>query len=657
MSYTQHETPALAELCSFLVQDIYGELAARVYSILARYGRQNLNQLVRASYLNRRQISLGLVTLVQSHLVFHSSRVSPVTAYEIDWQQSYALVRFGKVVKSVEDRFGKNASAIVGNLLEHGHTRIGDLKNALFPPQNPSEDYGDEGTNGAGAKRKRANGTNANGADGKVNGIVNGATNGALEEEQGTGAPDKMYLKTVDEFYDAIHLLMQTGWVMKVDEMQYLSPGDYHQVALTQVLDERWNGQMPSGTKDKGNVKKDLCQRKRNIRDAWAEPPQFVKTKRNPNSGTYEQSNKRIKINGTHALPSSGGGDNFDNAEDRLPIRINRDKIAVAMRTDQLVRLAEQRLGTTTARIYEIMLREIESQVPRCFEEWPDPPPDPKSAEPPPPPPTYLVTTREVELRTKDFDICEGLDPQAVSKITGRSLDRNLKMEDPVDPADLGQYQRFELIHAHIDLLSRDPFRFVTWHSGSGHSEWQIEFGEIAQRHIQQEIENTVSARKPQFGLKLIRALKKKGKLDERQAGLTMMIPAAEIRGVVNDLAVQGFVQTQEVPKVERREAKHSIHLIWYDRQRAREKLLHDTYKGMIRIIQRIAFEREKVQAVLEKAERTDVRGNESRFLGRDELDMLNSWKDVEERLLLQLSREDDLVAILRDFHGALISS
>jgi DNA-directed RNA polymerase III subunit RPC3 len=135
-----------------------------------------------------------------------------------------------------------------------------------------------------------------------------------------------------------------------------------------------------------------------------------------------------------------------------------------------------------------------------------------------------------------------------------------------------------------------------------------------------------------------------------------MMMSAGDIRGIVNDLTVQGIVQTQEIPKVERREAKHSLHLIWYDRQRAREKLLHDTYKGMVRILQRIQFEREKVQPLLSKAERSDVVGNEEKWLSKGELDALRKWKEVQEKLSLQLFREDDLVATLRDFHGPLVS-
>jgi DNA-directed RNA polymerase III subunit RPC3 len=212
------------------------------------------------------------------------------------------------------------------------------------------------------------------------------------------------------------------------------------------------------------------------------------------------------------------------------------------------------------------------------------------------------------------------------------------------------------LVDKHIRLLAEDPLHFATWHSRSGFSQWHIEIEEIAKQLIQTEVENTISARKGTLGVKLIRALRKKGKLDERATCNAMMMSAADIRSIVNDLTVQGFVQTQEIPKVDRREAKHSLHLVWYDRQRAREKLLHDTYKGMVRILQRIQFEREKVQPLLSKAERSDVVGNEAKWLSKGELDALQKWKEVQEKLMLQLFREDDLVATLRDFHGPLIS-
>jgi len=315
-------------------------------------------------------------------------------------------------------------------------------------------------------------------------------------------------------------------------------------------------------------------------------------------------------------------------------------------------------LGAVTARIYRIMLLSLEGRIGHSFEEWPSPP---GAEEDGAADDEHLrIFSDYIARSTSHLDICEGLDPSAVCNITGRYMQQskenavNWQINDPLDPTKLKTHERKALVEKHIDLLTHDPFHFATW---VGRGECRIDFEEIAKTLIQHELENTIFARKMPLGVKLIRALQRKGKLDERQTCNAMMMSAADIRGVINDLTVQGFVQVQEIPKVDRREAKHSLHLVWYDRQRAREKLLHDTYKGMVRIMQRLAFERGKVQPLLAKAERSDVVGNEEKYLSADELDALKKWKEVQEKLLLQLFREDDLVATLRDFVGPLISA
>ncbi|CAN9357778.1 unnamed protein product [Alternaria alternata] len=681
MSYNQRETPVLAELCTFLVEDVYGELAARVYSILARHGRQSLASIARASYLNGRQIKYGLVILLQQHLIFHSGSDAPLTYYEIDWQNSYAIVRFGKVVKLVEDRFGKKAANVMSNLLALGHTRIADLKEAYFPPETESDDDSDDGTaNGAGSKRKRTNGNHVNGTV-RTNGVANGMpselddakpdltnghgkTNGVHKADKASkvdsvthnGAPeepgqeqDDSDITSVDELYELIQLLIERGWVRTVTETQYLSPGDMHDMLYQESIEQDNAGITPTGTKDKDVVNRGTLERKRAMRDEWLTVPKFAK------GGQPNGANKRMKMNGAngYATPSS---------DDDLVIRVNPEKIAVAMRSEQLVHLVEQRLGSVTARVYQTMLRMLESKTPRCWEEWPDPPlpggePGDASIDP-----RFLVTARDVATKLSrergDLDIFEGIDPNAAVQITRKGhVNRTNIWTQPTDPAKLNMEERTKVVDKHIQMLAEDPFHFVTWHSRAGFSQWHIEFDEIARQMIQTEIENTISARKGSLGVKLVRALRKKGRLDERAMCNVMMMSAADVRGIVNDLTIQGFVQTQEIPKVDRREAKHSLHLVWYDRQRAREKLLHDTYKGMVRILQRIRYEREKIEFTLTKAERSDVVGNEEKWLSTRELDDLRKWKEVQEKLLLQLMREDDLVAALRDFHGPLVSA
>ncbi|KAF2688924.1 hypothetical protein K458DRAFT_359936 [Lentithecium fluviatile CBS 122367] len=663
MSYTQRETPILAQLCTFLVEDVYGELAARVFSVLARFGRQRLVDILRLSYLNRRQIGAGLVILVQQHLVARSSTDTSPTFYAIDWQHSYALVRCGRIAKLVEERFGSQAANVVSNLLTLGHTRISDLKDAYFPPDTDSDADLDDGiVNGVGTKRMR-NGEPVNGVNGKVNGtapgtLVNGDghSNGVdSAHSNGTAKEHDGSIDSVKDLYKIVHKLMKEGWVIKLDEAQYLSAGDYHELARQLAIAEKCGGGEPTGTKQNAEIEEATLRHKRRIRDAWLEVPQTLGGEHKTNGSAYEHANKRVKINGDNDWSRGAFQD-----EEELVIRINPEKIAVAMRTEQLVNLVEQRLGPITARIYRIMLRSLETHIPRCFDEWADPSPAGKENSPiVEDDPQLCIYPEHIANLTTHLDICEGLDPQGICQITGRSLVKDKEnpadkvLSQPVDPSKLSYHERKMVVEKHIELLTHDPFHFATW---SGRGTFRIDFEEIAKALIQHELENTVEARKGPTGVKLIRALRKKGKLDERQTCNAMMMSANDIRDMVNDLTVQGFVQTQEIPKVDRREAKHSLHLVWYDCQRAREKLLHDTYKGMVRIMQRLAFERERVQSLLAKAERSDVVGNEDKYLTADELDMLKKWKEVQEKLLLQLFREDDLVATLRDFVGPMVS-
>lgn len=643
----------------------------RVYSVLARHGRQTLAAIARASYLTGRQIKFGLVILLQQHILFHSGNDSstPVTYYEIDWPSSYALVRFGKVAKLVEDRFGKKSANVISNLLTLGHTRIADLTEAYFPVDEADGDSDDGIVNGMGLKRKRGHETQSNGTATKLNGNRNGlpselndtnhdslmSNGGPVNGVSDTNGTSSGYdIESVDELLDIIRQLIERGWVRTVTESQYLSPGDMHEMVTQEAIERVNGGASPTGVKDREKVSREAKMLKRQMRDEWLVVPKFSR-KRHAEDSSYGNSNKRVKINGTHSRYANDSG----SPEDNLVIRVNPEKIAVAMRTEQLVHLVEQRIGPVTAHIYQIMLRTLEGNIPRCYEEWPEPPmPNGESAAEIAMDPTCLVTARDVAKKLdRDLDICEGLDPNAIVSVTRRGHVRaNNALSQPVDPNKLGIDQKTELVDKHIRLLAEHPLHFATWHSRAGFSQWHIEFDEIAKQLIQHEIENTISARRGALGVKLIRALRKKGKLDERATCTAMMMSAADIRGIVNDLTVQGFVQTQEIPKVERREAKHSLHLVWYDRQRAREKLLHDTYKGMVRILQRIAYERENVQPLLSKAERSDVVGNEDKWLSKGELDSLRKWKEVQEKLLLQLYREDDLVATLRDFHGPLMS-
>lgn len=67
--------------------------------------------------------------MVQQHLVLHyASRDDSLTYYEADWRSAYSLIRSGKIIELVQERFGEYAATITSQLLLLGHARVGHLE-------------------------------------------------------------------------------------------------------------------------------------------------------------------------------------------------------------------------------------------------------------------------------------------------------------------------------------------------------------------------------------------------------------------------------------------------------------------------------------------------------------------------------------------------
>ena len=78
--------------------------------------------------LDEHQLRNGLSILIQQNLVYwNTSSNDHSTAYEANVSAGYNLVRNGKYIRFIEDRFGVIASKIISHLLVHGYARAGDL--------------------------------------------------------------------------------------------------------------------------------------------------------------------------------------------------------------------------------------------------------------------------------------------------------------------------------------------------------------------------------------------------------------------------------------------------------------------------------------------------------------------------------------------------
>lgn len=128
------------------------------------------------------------------------------------------------------------------------------------------------------------------------------------------------------------------------------------------------------------------------------------------------------------------------------------------------------------------------------------------------------------------------------------------------------------------------------------------------------------------------------------------MVTEDQARTACTLLQQAGWIDVVELPRTTRREVTKSLWLWSYDVLKARQKCLADCYFAMARLSIRLQRERQKIERAIDKSERTDVQGNEDRFLGQDEKAALGKFARQTDTVIRQLIRMDEVVAIMRDF-------
>lgn len=339
-------------------------------------------------------------------------------------------------------------------------------------------------------------------------------------------------------------------------------------------------------------------------------------------------------------------------------IRLNHDKLEVSLRSHLFGNFCARRLGDTTAMVYLALLRLLERNIPRCHDEYVDEEADNDDEDGDD---TSVLNTLPTATT---LDIVDSLDPSIALGMPSLADKKSskLKREASEEPTSNGAQEngtsnrvldrqaRILLVQQHMQLIEDDPANMVLKISNQGQGEWKVNFPALARDLIQIELENLFAARFGPLANRIIRILHARGKLDEKQVGTVGLIRQKDLRAKLTAMQEAGFVDTQEVPRDNSRQPSRTIYLWFFDQDRCRELLLNDTYKIMSRLLQRVKVEKEKVHSVIEKSERTDVRGHEDEYLSKAEKEALAEFREKEERLLAQVGRLDDLVALMRDF-------
>jgi DNA-directed RNA polymerase III subunit RPC3 len=171
MTDMKGQTQHLADLCTLLVKENYGELTAvcipdripsfvrcvceflgcrvldlypqsfpgmfltsaqRIFALLCRRGRQPIDGILKHTRLAPRQVRHALVVLHQQNLIYHNTeKETRITFYEANQDAAYYLLRNGRILDIVSERYGDDARYVLVNILDFGRVRISDLHEAI----------------------------------------------------------------------------------------------------------------------------------------------------------------------------------------------------------------------------------------------------------------------------------------------------------------------------------------------------------------------------------------------------------------------------------------------------------------------------------------------------------------------------------------------
>ena len=345
-----------------------------------------------------------------------------------------------------------------------------------------------------------------------------------------------------------------------------------------------------------------------------------------------------------------------------MVLKVNYEKCNVALRSQSLERLAARSIGDVTAKVYGTLLQLLERKIPRCYDDLEEYTDEHEEEDAQPTATTLdigdLIPT-SLDLGStiaKDDDFLNGDDDAYdADDALGRPVKREASASggynhDASSFAD--RNKRLTQIEQHMALLAEHPRNFCSKISTRGKGEWRVNFPALSRWMQRNEIESLISARFGSIATRIVRMLNAKGKLDEKQVANFTLMRQKDIRAILAEMHEAGFLEAQEVPKDNSRQPSRTLFLWYFDPDRCRQLILSTTYKAQARLIQRMQYEKEEVSAVVQKAERLDVVGHEDQLLTASDKSILRRWSEFEEKLIVQMARQDELVALMRDFLG-----
>ncbi|GAP90120.1 putative RNA polymerase iii subunit rpc82 [Rosellinia necatrix] len=680
-----------AELCSLLVNELYGQLPSRIVAALLARGRSNVKDLVLHTSLNPKQVRHGLALVIQHNLVFYQTdHETANTTYEANPKASYHLVRVGKILDIIERRYGIIAKNLVNDILMLGHVEIAELV------QYHKSKHG--------RKKQTVNGDhNPDHGHERDHDLENGDPDDPFDDGpsyiNGNGTAhdtvDDVKPLQVDEIYDTMAQLIAAGVIESVSATMFQSPQD-----LKASVEQECMREFPNGVRGSKITTEFDAMVQSQIKAIGAE--RSITKRKLQESALYEPSNiKRRKLaNGgmSNGFTGENGGSILQD-EPNTVVRLNFDKCLVELRSQRLIDHAEDFVGETTAQVFAALLASLCRKVYRCQHDQ------------------HTIMTKEEEetylagarVSTEEvFDqLCPGVDlftgigtaseedidirfAERIRKyppqIQGSHLQGTLDEGDEIlgsddedydrsgerrigahvngghDPATQngtklsgdrpgeGRLSRADQIHQmrqHLLILAETKQQFIRH---CGQNEWTVDFDPLVQQMRYVELDTMIEDNFGRQGLRLTRILRQKGKLDDKTLPAMALMRKPDVHVKMAEMEMAGFLEVQEVPRDNNRAANRTMFFWFFDEARTLNRVLDNTYKSMVRCLERLEVERYKKRSILSLADRKDVQGKEEESLRGDVYNEYLEFLEIEKKLLGQVSRLDDLVSVFQDF-------
>ncbi|KAI1644269.1 RNA polymerase III subunit RPC82-domain-containing protein [Daldinia loculata] len=663
-------TKNVAELCVLLINELYGQLPSRMFADLLARGRSTIAQLAQHTSLNQRQVRHGIAVLIQLNLIFHfTDQESGITYYDANPHAAYNLVRTGKILDMVREKYGSDANALVHEVLVQGHTKISDLV-AAFKERRTMQ-------------QKTVNGVSQNGHHVNGNGVSNGIGDIKIGDER---------IDLEDQAYESLAHLIAAGILEPLTLAMYQSPQDLRSTIEQDFLTSYY----PTGIRGA----KQTAEFDKYVRDKLRDF--HLKNTELKNDLGFELENgagsKRRKLtNGTTSSTLTNGKAKFTLLKNLdTVLRVNYDKCVVELRNLKLERYVEDLIGDTTAKVYATLLDVLSKKISRCQTDKSievEDENDDASTGP-------RVTTQEIfEHLSPSIDVSGGVgmlhedgavDIRHAEKIRrfppqlkGSTLKEELQEGEEIVESDDEDYdpsgeaavsfglhgqngsdevkmqvddsvpigtKRLHQMRQHLLILAESKEGFVR-HCGSlDFGEWTVDFEPLMQHLKFLELDTLIENRFGRRGLRLTRILREKGKIDDKTLPSLALMKKPDVHVKMAEMEMAGFLDVQEVPRDNNRAAARTIFFWFFDLERTLQRTLDNTYKSMVRCLQRLDVERRKKASVLSVAERKDVQGMEEEKLRGDIYNEYVQFLDLEKKLLGQVGKLDDIVAVFRDF-------